>query len=95
MELLEDELNVVVCKVGIGVVKYVDLSKNCIIDYMFNWDIMLSFEGNMVLYLQYVFICVQSLFCKVGVVLIQLFQVIYIEYFQEYVLVVQLLQFEE
>lgn len=49
--LIVDEFNDVVCKVGIGVVKYVDLSKNCIMDYVFNWDIMLSFEGNIVFYL--------------------------------------------
>ncbi|MCP3430060.1 arginine--tRNA ligase, partial [Opacimonas viscosa] len=45
-ELSADELNAVARKVGIGAVKYADLSKNRTTDYMFNWDTMLSFEGN-------------------------------------------------
>jgi arginyl-tRNA synthetase len=32
--------------VGIGAVKYADLSKNRTTDYIFDWDTMLSFEGN-------------------------------------------------
>lgn len=49
-DLSEEEFKEVVCKIGIGVVKYVDFFKNCMIDYMFNWDLMLSFEGNIVFY---------------------------------------------
>ena len=33
-------------KVGIAAVKYADLSKNRTSDYVFDWDQMLSFEGN-------------------------------------------------
>lgn len=39
--------------VGIGAVKYADLSKNRTSDYVFDWDSMLSFEGNTAPYLQY------------------------------------------
>lgn len=39
--------------VGIGAVKYADLSKNRSSDYVFDWDSMLSFEGNTAPYLQY------------------------------------------
>lgn len=47
--------------VGIGAVKYADLSKNRSSDYIFNWDAMLSFEGNTAPYLQYAYTRVQSL----------------------------------
>lgn len=52
--------------VGIGAVKYSDLSKNRTSDYMFNWDTMLSFEGNTAPYLQYAYARIQSIFRKAG-----------------------------
>ena len=52
--------------VGIGAVKYADLSKNRTSDYVFDWDNMLSFEGNTAPYLQYAYTRVQSVFKKVG-----------------------------
>ncbi len=52
--------------VGIGAVKYADLSKNRTSDYIFNWDTMLSFEGNTAPYLQYAYSRIQSIFRKVG-----------------------------
>lgn len=52
--------------VGIGAVKYADLSKNRVSDYVFDWDTMLSFEGNTAPYLQYAYTRVQSVFRKVG-----------------------------
>ncbi|MFV2028917.1 arginine--tRNA ligase [Neisseria sp. S1] len=52
--------------VGIGAVKYADLSKNRLSDYVFNWDEMLSFEGNTAPYLQYAYTRVQSVFRKAG-----------------------------
>ena len=51
--------------VGIGAVKYADLSKNRTSDYIFNWDTMLSFEGNTAPYLQYAYARIQSIFRKV------------------------------
>ena len=50
--------------VGIGAVKYADLSKNRTSDYVFDWDSMLSFEGNTAPYLQYAYTRVQSVFRK-------------------------------
>ncbi|MFS1704340.1 arginine--tRNA ligase [Alteromonas sp. AMM-1] len=90
-----DELNVVARKVGIGAVKYADLSKNRTTDYMFNWDTMLSFEGNTAPYLQYAFARTQSLFRNAGVDASQLTPSICIAHPQEHALAVQLLQFEE
>ncbi|MDB5815557.1 MAG: arginine--tRNA ligase [Rhodocyclales bacterium] len=51
--------------VGIGAVKYADLSKNRNSDYMFSWNSMLSFEGNTAPYLQYAYTRIQSVFRKV------------------------------
>lgn len=52
--------------VGIGAVKYADLSKNRTSDYVFDWEAMLSFEGNTAPYLQYAYTRVQSVFKKAG-----------------------------
>ncbi len=53
-------------KVGIGAVKYADLSKTRSHDYIFDWDSMLSFEGNTAPYLQYAYTRIQSIFRKAG-----------------------------
>ena len=53
-------------KIGIGAVKYADLSKNRTSDYVFDWDAMLSFEGNTAPYLQYAYTRVQSVLRKAG-----------------------------
>ncbi|MBV1776235.1 arginine--tRNA ligase [Burkholderiaceae bacterium DAT-1] len=52
--------------VGIGALKYADLSKNRNTDYIFDWDAMLSFEGNTAPYLQYAYTRVRSIFRRVG-----------------------------
>ncbi len=66
-DLTETERDEVANKVGIGAVKYADLSKNRTSDYVFNWDTMLSFEGNTAPYLQYAYTRIQSIFRKAGV----------------------------
>ena len=53
--------------VGIGAVKYADLSKNRTSDYIFDWDQMLSFEGNTAPYLQYAYARIRSLFRRGGI----------------------------
>lgn len=50
--------------IGIGVVKYADLAINRESNYIFNWDKMLSFEGNTSLYMQYGYARIQSIFRK-------------------------------
>ena len=52
-ELAEDEKRRIAEAVGIASVKYADLSKNRITDYVFDWSRMLSFEGNTAPYLLY------------------------------------------
>lgn len=65
-DLDEAERKTVAHTVGIGAVKYADLSKNRSSDYIFNWDTMLSFEGNTAPYLQYAYARIQSIFRKAG-----------------------------
>ena len=50
--------------IGIGAVKYAELSVNRESNYIFDWDKMLSFEGNTSLYLQYAYARIQSIFRK-------------------------------
>jgi arginyl-tRNA synthetase len=50
--------------IGIGAVKYADLSKNRTSDYVFDWEQMISFEGNTSPYLQYAYTRIQSIFAK-------------------------------
>ncbi len=64
-EMAEAERKTISQAVGIGAVKYADLSKNRSSDYMFSWDTMLSFEGNTAPYLQYAYTRIQSVFRKV------------------------------
>jgi arginyl-tRNA synthetase len=53
--------------VGIGAVKYADLSKDRISDYVFDWDKMLSFDGNTAPYLQNAYVRIKSIFRKSGI----------------------------
>lgn len=65
-ELEEDELRTIARVVGIGSVKYADLSKHRSSDYSFNFEQMLSFEGNTAPYLLYASTRVASIFRKLG-----------------------------
>lgn len=65
-ELDETELRLIGRAVGIGAVKYADLSKHRSSDYRFNFEQMLSFEGNTAPYLLYAYTRVASVFRKLG-----------------------------
>lgn len=65
-ELNEDELRTIGRAVGIAAVKYADLSKHRSSDYSFNFEQMLSFEGNTAPYLLYAYTRVASIFRKLG-----------------------------
>ena len=65
-ELAEDELRAIAKVVGIGAVKYADLSKHRTSDYSFNFDLMLNFEGNTAPYLLYAYTRVAGVFRKLG-----------------------------
>ncbi|MCL9671639.1 arginine--tRNA ligase [Citrobacter sp. MNAZ 1397] len=62
-----DELEKLANAVGIGAVKYADLSKSRTTDYVFDWDNMLAFEGNTAPYMQYAYTRVLSVFRKADV----------------------------
>jgi arginyl-tRNA synthetase len=52
--------------VGLGAVKYADLSQNRTSDYVFNWDKMVAMDGNTATYMQYAYARVRSIFRKSG-----------------------------
>lgn len=93
-DLTEAEVDEVARKVGIGAVKFADLSKNRTSDYIFSWDAMLSFEGATAPYLQYAYTRVRSILRRAEITesfsatlnLVEL---------QEKQLAVKLLRFEE
>ncbi|WP_133469313.1 arginine--tRNA ligase [Paraglaciecola marina] len=94
-DLTADERKIIANKVGIGAVKYADLSKNRTTDYIFNWDSMLSFEGNTAPYLQYAYTRVQSIFRKAHADDINLQADIVLTKNQEQLLAVKLMQYVE
>jgi arginyl-tRNA synthetase len=53
-------------KIGIGAVKYGDLSQYRMTDYVFLWDKMLSLQGNTAPYLQNAYVRIRSIFRKAG-----------------------------
>lgn len=62
--ILGKELNIIAEKIGIGAIKYFDLSKNRTSNYIFNWNQMLSLEGNTAPYIQYAYTRIQSIINK-------------------------------
>jgi arginyl-tRNA synthetase len=66
-ELEEEERRQIARTVGIGALKYADLSSNRTQDYVFDWDRMLSFEGNTAPYLLYAVARINSIFRKTGI----------------------------
>lgn len=94
-DLDEAELRQIARAVGIGAVKYADLSKHRTSDYSFNFEQMLSFEGNTAPYLLYAYTRVASVFRKLGVGIDQLEGQIVLEAEQEQALGARLAQFAE
>lgn len=64
--------------IGIGAVKYADLSTERTKDYVFDWDKMLSFEGNTAPYLQYAHARICSIFSKSDISSTSLYDSIFI-----------------
>ena len=63
-ELPPEQAREVARKVGVGAIKYADLSRTRTQDYVFDFDQMLAFEGNTGPYLQYAYTRIQSIFRK-------------------------------
>ncbi|MCB1000712.1 MAG: arginine--tRNA ligase [Acidimicrobiales bacterium] len=66
-DLPTDERDELGRQIGIGALKYAELSTDRIKDYVFDWDRMLSFEGNTAPYLQYAHARIHSIFRRAGV----------------------------
>ena len=64
--LSEDEKIDIAEKIGIGAVKYTDLSQYRMTDYIFSWEKMLSLHGNTAPYLQNAYVRIRSIFRKAG-----------------------------
>ena len=65
-ELSEADKIDIAQKIGIGGVKYADLSQYRMTDYVFSWDRMLSLQGNTAPYLQNAYVRIRSIFRKAG-----------------------------
>lgn len=63
-ELSEDQQKNIARVVGIGALKYADLSSDRMKDYVFDWDRMLALEGNTAPYLINAYVRIQSIFRK-------------------------------
>jgi arginyl-tRNA synthetase len=97
-ELSVAERNQIAEVVGLGAVKYADLSQNRTTDYVFSWDKMLAMDGNTATYMQYAYARIRSIFRK-GEEDVDSFRrhppLPYLEQPQERALALQLLRLEE
>ena len=65
-QLSEDEKTDIAKKIGIGAVKYADLSQYRMTDYIFSWEKMLALHGNTAPYLQNAYVRIRSIFRNAG-----------------------------
>ena len=63
-DLAPDEAAVIAETIGIGAVKFAELSQNRLTDYVFAWDRMLALQGDTAPYLQYSHVRIRSIFRK-------------------------------
>ncbi len=91
----DEQIKNIANNVGIGAVKYADLSKTRTNDYIFDWEAMLSFEGNTGPYMQYAYTRVCSVFEKAGLNIEAHESDIDISTNEERALTIKILQFPE
>ena len=63
-DLADEQLDEIGRVIGIGALKYADLSQNRVSDYVFSWEKMLAFQGNSAPYLIYAYVRTRSIFRK-------------------------------
>lgn len=63
-DLPDEEKRDLAHSIGVGAVKYAELSQHRLTDYVFNWDKMLAFQGNTAPYLQNAYVRIQAIFRK-------------------------------
>lgn len=90
-----DEQEKLAQAVGIGAIKYADLSKSRTTDYVFDWDHMLSFDGNTAPYMQYAYTRVSAIFRREDISQADLRLPVVLNDIHEITLARRLLQFEE
>lgn len=61
-ELPAEAREIIARDIGLGAVKYAELSQHRLTDYIFSWDKMLSFQGNTAPYLQNAYVRIRSIF---------------------------------
>ena len=94
-KLDENEIVKISKKVGIGAIKYADLSKHRSTDYVFDWDVMLSLNGNTGPYLQYAYTRICSIFKRAKVDMTDYSEEVIINNDEEKNLCLKILQFNE
>ncbi|WP_434355898.1 arginine--tRNA ligase [Parasalinivibrio latis] len=94
-DFTQEEKRHIATTVAMASVKYADLSKHRTTDYIFDWDNMLSFEGNTAPYMQYAYTRIASIFNKAGISPEDLEGNIILADEKEKALASKLLQFEE
>ena len=65
-ELGEHERTTLARVVGLGALKYADLAQNRNLDYVFNWEKLLAFDGNTAPYVQNAYVRIRAIFRKAG-----------------------------
>ncbi|CAL4321883.1 arginine--tRNA ligase [Buchnera aphidicola] len=81
--------------IGISAVKYSDLSKNRVTNYIFDWEKMLSFEGNTAPYIQYAYTRIISILKKSTIPLHKIKIKVILNKDSEVNLAIKILEFEE
>ncbi|MBT3568937.1 MAG: arginine--tRNA ligase [Opitutae bacterium] len=66
-ELDETEMEKRARIIGLGAVRYADLSQDRTLDYVFSWDKLLALQGNTAPYLQYAVARIRSIFRKLEI----------------------------
>ncbi|MBY6187306.1 arginine--tRNA ligase [Marinobacter hydrocarbonoclasticus] len=94
-DLQGEALDTIATTVAMASVKYSDLSKNRTTDYVFDWDNMLTFEGNTAPYMLYAYSRIQSIFRKAGVNAAELNGSVVLAHDKEEALAQKLVQFND
>ncbi|CAL4321160.1 arginine--tRNA ligase [Buchnera aphidicola] len=81
--------------IGISAIKYADLSKNRNTDYVFDWEKILSFEGNTAPYIQYAYTRIMSILKKSNISVLKIKENILLTHNSEIKLALKILEFEE
>ncbi len=96
--LSEEARSILARQLGIGAIKYADLNGDRKNDYVFDWDRLLSFEGNTAPYLQYAVVRMRSLLEKAGVegmIKPEAFELALLQEDKEFALIKKLAEFPE